>query len=378
MRAGVRELARDDLPAVAALYERVVRSGSERPAPGLVEYFDRLLFGPLSDPQVPPLVFVDGEGRVVAFLATYTRWLRTRDGRHLRVGCSGQLVSDPEARMPGSGALLLRKFLAGPQDLTITDGATGEVAAMWRRLGGRIRPLESLAWVRVLRPLRAGISYALRRRQLPRGERLRRGRLVGRLGDLGDEPLTPDVLSALLEERLEERAAAPVCDPDFAAWLLGELERTSGARGSLLARHVRDADNRSIGCYVAFVPRGGRAQVLAVLARSGQEGVLLDRLFTAARACGAISVEGRAESHLFEALVERRVLFRAAERALVHARDPQLLRLVLTGDVLLTRLDGEWWMSHHLDPLPTAPPDAPPPGRPSPLGSGATSDSSAH
>src|SRR3954454_14954923 len=62
------------------------------------------------------------------------------------------MVSDPPARRPGAGALLLREFLSGPQDMTITDGATPEVAAIWQRLGGFEPHPRSLVWTRLLRP----------------------------------------------------------------------------------------------------------------------------------------------------------------------------------------------------------------------------------
>ena len=39
----IRPLEPDDLPRVAALYERVARSGSRHPAPDLLPYFERTL-----------------------------------------------------------------------------------------------------------------------------------------------------------------------------------------------------------------------------------------------------------------------------------------------------------------------------------------------
>jgi hypothetical protein len=50
------------------------------------------------------------------------------------------------------------------------------------------------------------------------------------------------------------------------------------------------------------------------------------------------------------ALTERRCLIRRSESALVQARDPRMLAAVTTGNPLLTRMEGEWWMGPHLIP----------------------------
>ena len=45
------------------------------------------------------------------------------------------------------------------------------------------------------------------------------------------------------------------------------------------------------------------------------------------------------------------MLHRAGYLALIHARDPEVLHAVQAGRALLTRLEGEWWMGHHLEPF---------------------------
>jgi len=348
----VRELSRDDLPAVAALYERVMRSGAQQPAPGLVNYFERLLFGPLRREGVEPLVYVREDGRVVGFLAAYARQLASADGRRLLLGCSGQLVSDPDARLPGVGVVLLRRFLAGPQDLSITDGATVAVAEMWRRLGGRVRALESLVWIKVLRPVSAALLAA--RTRWGRGAAPPGSARGKSAAPAGRESRELDAAALVeLSERLRARwRFAPALDLALAEWLLHELARSAPARGPFVARQVTGATGRTVGAYLAFLPRGGRAQAICVLAERGHERRVLDDLFACARAAGAATVEGRVEPHLFEALASAGVIIRPGERALVHSEDGDLATLAVAGDVLMTRLEGEWWMAHHLDPLP--------------------------
>ena len=60
-------------------------------------------------------------------------------------------------------------------------------------------------------------------------------------------------------------------------------------------------------------------------------------------------LRGRIEPHLLEPLGRRRCLFRYNGGALVHARDPAVSAALAAPEALLTRLDGEWWMGHHLE-----------------------------
>ena len=112
--SAIRPLTRDDLPAVASLYERVARSGGTVPAAPLADYLARLcLDAPWVDPEIPSLVSEQGDGRIVGFLGSYPRRLRL-DGRALRVGCSGHLVADPATALDTfAGIALDRLYIEG-------------------------------------------------------------------------------------------------------------------------------------------------------------------------------------------------------------------------------------------------------------------------
>jgi hypothetical protein len=87
-----------------------------------------------------------------------------------------------------------------------------------------------------------------------------------------------------------------------------------------------------------------------VAARRGVDRVL-DDLFAHARRNGAALLRGRLEPSLVDALARRRCVLRYNGAALVHSRHPEILRALGAGEALLTRLDGEWWMGHHLEPF---------------------------
>ena len=349
----IRPLERADLPAVARLYELVVRSGSENPPTELAPGLERaLLDQPWADPEVPSLVYEDANQGVVAFLGSHVRRLRL-DGRPLRLACAGQLVANPGAQMPGVGALLLRKYLAGPQEVTITDGATNEVRAMWERLGGATNALASVGWTTIFRPVRFGRLMAERRRgrrlPLPGAPRAVTGPLT-RLPSRSEgatEPLTPTAMVAALASFEPAFRILPAYDEAFLGWLFDELANVQ-TRGELVRRLVRAPDGRIAGWYVYYLKAGGVSQVQQLAAAPADVGLVLDHLLRDAARQDSAALQGRVEPHLAGALFARRLLLRRSEWALIHSRDPEVLAGIALGDGLLTRLDGEWWMGYHL------------------------------
>jgi hypothetical protein len=142
----------------------------------------------------------------------------------------------------------------------------------------------------------------------------------------------------------------PAYDEEYLEWLLPQVAGVK-ARGELRVRLV-SANGTVRGWYVYYLQRGGISQVLQIAAEERAVGDVVDDLLRDAHAAGAAGVQGRVEPHLREALGQRRSLFHpSGYLSLVHARDPEVLHAVHSGGALLTRLDGEWWMGHHLLPL---------------------------
>jgi hypothetical protein len=360
---GIRELRREDLPGVCRLYERVVRSGSAHPPPQLTDYFARtLLDHPWVDPEIPSLVYEDADGEIVGFLGSHNRRVRL-DGRPLRLACSGQLIADPGVRHRGVGALLCRRYLAGPQDVTITDGATDHVRRMWVGLGGQALAHAAVGWVRVIRPgatVRALLAERGDRRLswaqhvagpvvdglLAVALRGRTGFAVAEPEGVG-EPLGVEGLVGQIREVGRWLRLHVDYDAAYVEWLFRELEAVD-VRGTPVRRLVRDRRGRVAGWYVYYLRRGAVAQVLQVAAPAGDVGLVLDHLVHHAAAAGAVALRGRVEPALVGELLARRCVLVRTEWALVHTKHQAVLAMLGSPKSLLTRLDGEWWMGHHL------------------------------
>lgn len=355
--SAIRPLVREDLPAVAGLFADFVGWDVEAASAGLVAYYERtLLDGPFADPEIPSLVYEDARDGVVGVIGSHPRRF-VHGSEPVRVACSGPLVVHPAHRPRGVGALLLRAYLAGPQDLTFNDRSIDPVRQMWVRLGGVTDTAASIGWAHVLAP--AGFAAgALARRALGR-ERAPGAGLLARVDAVAgrrrlrgappsegttSEPLSDAALLELLPTLRRAFPLRPAYDEAFLSWLFPELEAADLA-GPLVRRLVRDAEGRALGWFVVYAPAHEVALVMQVAAAPGDVEAVFAQLVQTAAEHGSLELRGRVEPHLLPALRERRCRLLRMEWALLHGRrDPALVQAVLAGRALLTRMDGEWWM----------------------------------
>jgi hypothetical protein len=361
----IRPLERDDLEQVASLYEHVARSGSRTAPAGLAAYFGEFFFDhPWADAEVPSLVYVEEGGRIAGFLGSSVRRL-VFDGVEVRLGVSGQLVTEPDARSRAPGAFLMREYMNGPQELTLTDTASEVVRRIWEGVGGETFHLACVGWVRVFRPWQFVSGYRARAERLGAPGRgrpllagldtvtagvLRRALRPGGATEAESAPATAGELARHLPDVTRGLRLRPAYDEPYLEWQLAAMAEIS-PRGELRARLVR-IGGEVRGWYVYYHQPGGIGQVQQIAGEERYVGAILDDLFSDAHAHGAAGVQGRVEPHLRAALAERRCLHhRSGYLSLIHSRREEVLHAVHGGRALLTRMEGEWWMGHHLLPL---------------------------
>jgi hypothetical protein len=345
--AGIRALAHDDLPAVAAL----LRDHLGDDAPTLPFLAATLLDHPWADEETPSLVATQ-DGRVVGFLGVQARRLRLA-GRAARGACCSHLVVAPDARATATGALLVRRCLAGPQDVTWSDSAIPIVARLWQTFGGDVDHARSCDWLLVLRPAHWAAAIARGRRAsrdlvpvgaLPAhalGRRLVRRAFPQRESGVAGETATPEAIVAALGATAHGLTVHVDYD---AAQLTHLLELVAATAGPVRCRLVR-RDREPIGWY-AYVSRPGSvSRVLHVGARLREAGAVVADLVDDARDTGAAALAGRVEPALDDPLRERFAVLGYARLPVVHARD-QATRVALgTARSVLSQLDGEWWIT---------------------------------
>jgi hypothetical protein len=360
----IRPLARSDIPEVVSLYEFVSRSGSRTPAPALGSYFERtLLDHPWADPEIPSLVYTTPQGGIAGFVGSHVRQM-VLDGKPIRLACSGQLISDPAARSRGVGAILLRRYFEGPQDVTMTDGATEVVRRIWKGLGGSIAFLSSISWVRPLNWRFAG-NRALERFGIAGWKpaalpvlwmtQAVADRFVATSLRVDDPPgRTEALLPADLVDHLPaisgHRRLQPNYSEEYLTWLFREMAKVT-TRGELIKRLVRNDRGRVLGWYVAYLQPRGISQVMQVGAKDRDVDAVLDHLFYDAHRSGSAILTGQMEPLLFEPLTKRRCFLHLSGNFMFHSRNPDIANAILTGQAMITRLEGERWMGHHLEPF---------------------------
>src|SRR5262249_27681508 len=86
-------------------------------------------------------------------------------GRDIRAAVSTAFMADREGGGRLAGIELLKQFLSGPQDLSLSDAANDVSRALWEALGGTTALLYSVYWIRVLRPTRYALDLLARRRR---------------------------------------------------------------------------------------------------------------------------------------------------------------------------------------------------------------------
>ncbi len=353
----IRPCSREDIPAVAALFQRTFRNSETDPPQSLADCLDEVHFGhPWFDPEISPRVHVNAEGRVTGFVGIFPGRFEYR-GRPVRAAIAGSLMVEHPEREPLAGAKLMRSVIGGPQDISISETTNPVSQGLWQRLGGRVVPLFSLDWFRVLRPGRAALSLVSE--LMPRASML--APAAGAADWIGGRwtkrYLAPKAPVAPLKSdlaALDMEFAAAILDladsTDFRPrWSEGDLrwfldQAAAKARyGALHRAIVRDGKDNLAGCYLYHGKPGGIGRVLNVLARpDAMEGVV-DCLFHEAGEAGLAALRGRSTPQLVNALLTRQCIFAHRGSTIVHTRDEELGHAIESGRALITGLAGESW-----------------------------------
>ena len=341
-----------------ALRLQAFRFSERRSASELAVYFERIFFQhPWRDEELSSWVYEDGRGHVTGFLGVLPRRMMWR-GQPIRLATSTQLMVAPRSRGL-VGLWLVRAFLTGPQDLSLSDTANDTSRRILEGLGGSTSMIHSLAWLRPLRPCRdlasrlargwgiAGRAAALAARPLVAAgdavaARMQDGAARRPAGSV--QPLTSALMLAHLDV-LASRRLRPVYESGSLDWLLEQVAEKRQF-GTLERGLVRGGAGDVAGWFLYFLNPGGVSHVVQVAARPTTGRLVLRHLFHHAWARGATAVSGRLDPALVADLAALGCAFqRDGPWVLVHARRPEILQAIERGDGFLSRLDGEWWLS---------------------------------
>lgn len=354
--SSIREFRDDDIEQVTRLHQQVFPPDSgTAPVEAYQEYFrDTFLRGPRPESSLRSLVCEGADGALEGFLGVVPLRM-TFAGRSLWATVCTQFCVDPDRRGL-AGLKLIRHHFAGPQDLSITDGANAVTMRLWRWAGGEPIISNSMHFLRPLRPARFALSALAERRPLAGVAQLA---LPARLTDLAlaqlphryfrapqppvtvGEPLDAPTMVDLFADLTHERALAPLYEPEALAWYLRRAEAAPG--GTLRRALVRDQQGSVLGWYLYHCGDGGAGTLLQLTAPAEHATPVIDHLVYDAWRAGITALKGRLDPALAQPLSDRNCMFsRRGPWMLVHSRDPEISASFHRGEALLSRLDGEW------------------------------------
>jgi len=355
----LRPLEERDIPQVAALHEKLFGKPDGADSRSLQERMARIfLRHPWRTEMLPSWVFEENGGKVVGCVGVMPRPM-SFNGRRILAAISHSFMVEPGSRSTLAALALAKRFLAGPQELSLAEGSNVS-RRIWEQSGGSTSLLYSLCWTRPLRPGRYMLSF-LGKRGLPNVLRwvMRpfcqfADALAPLIARRPFELPAPAVWGAALDaenlsgpviEFTQDRSLRPQYDQRALNWLLETLAQKK-ERGELHKVIVRDAAQETIGWYLYYGKPGETGAVIQIGAKEGCAEQVLDHLFYHARYRGLIAVSGQVDPVLFHLYSRKACLFHhdGGSWVLAHSRSPELLQAIDRGDAYLTRLEGEWWI----------------------------------
>lgn len=345
----IRPVTHDDLPEVVKLLEARMPGwwGSEETLAGT------MLDHPWAEDDITPLVSVGEKGKILGFIGVQVRRLLF-DGRPIRGVVATQLAVTEDAG--AAGALLIRRVLSGPQELTWSDGTTEGVVRIWRAFNGAPDYVRASDFLLVLRPVRwiRSTLAAATRRSLSREELpvvgfpfQAAGRRIARRAHPDPDPEVngTDVDSATIVELLPEMASGLRLRVDHdQAYLDHMFALVAKFAEPLVCRLVKRGD-RPVGWYAYRRGQRSVSHIMHLLAAQDESEAVLSELLEHARANGSSVVSGRAEPHLVEPLSQRFAVLGLTRQPVIRAQDADLAHTLTTDASLLTRLDGEVFLT---------------------------------
>jgi len=361
----VQPCIEEDIPQVANLHCRAFY-GTDAPASErLRAYYRDVFFGnPWQDQELPSLVYRTSKGDVLGFMGLIPRTMLFH-GRRIRVAIAHRLMVAPDSGHPLAAVKLMRRFLSGPQDVSISDGANDKGLQFWECSGGKTSAMYSMGWIWPLRPSHCLLSL------LTRGQA---GRLAGMafrpicgLIDLVfsrkwrsslelapqtelERDMDASTILSCIAEVSDGYALRPEYDQRSMVWLWGRLQENA-SRGRLQGKALLDLHGRPAGGFLYYANRGGFGEVIFMAARRDSINSVLNSLFHHALKQRRIGLRGRIEPRFLLGLMQHGCILKKECCALVHSRDPEILEAIEHGDAFISGLEGELWLRSPKDRL---------------------------
>jgi len=270
-------------------------------------------------------------------------------------------VVHPAHRGQGVGGALFRAYLELPRDFAFVDEVGESNRSLHERLGMTVSLAQSVRWILALRPVRRLASRATDRLR-PKALRpvcllpadamdavlsyMPRSPYRFKMPDVQVKPLSGAGLVSLIAGLQGDNLLRPDATDGTTEWLVERATAMQEHGHGQLVLNSLHAKGAIVGWYVYYANKGGRSEVLQLVAEPEWAAAALDSLAYDAWRRGASSLCGVLNAAILAPLATRRAAFEPSVRwMLVRTQHPAILEAFTRGQSLLSRLDGEW--CHH-------------------------------
>ena len=311
---------------------------------------------PMHSPGLESLVFEDA-GEIVAFLGVVARQV-TVGGKVYRGSCASNFCIRATHR-GRLGMRIAREYLSRSNDLAFIDELVDRPRRLWDHLGMQTMP-QSVRWTLPLRPAQHVLSIVGIRTRHARNAVLRApAALVDAVAGaiprnpfrygasaLAETALTGAGLDALLGEFGTAEYLRPVTTDGSAGWLL-ERARSMTQHGELHAIALQGERGDVVGWFVYYARAGLPCEVMQLVATPAAAGAVLEHLAVHARTRGVVSLTGTLDWRFLSPLSAHWAVLSPTpietRWMMVHSAHRDVLEAFWRNNVLLSRLDGEWF-----------------------------------
>ncbi|MEX2351392.1 MAG: hypothetical protein WD529_03055 [Balneolaceae bacterium] len=308
-------------------------------------------------PNVSPIVSRAANGNVNGFLGVITKPFRYNNRRITIANCH-HLMATEEARNQLMPMRLLQQFLAGPQDVSFSDGSSESTRQLWKRLGGESVIGESIYFKVPLRPLSFASGHLLKKNQNRIGDSIRffascTDSIAGRMRiphfykkktDNGIIPLNTERMGILLEKMELFYPLFPQYEPSEIERLFRLLEGETRF-GTLHKAAILDLNDEPIGWFIYYAQKKGSCEVIQAVSIPGKEADLFHTLAWHAYSMGGEVISGRLmPGQLRTPFTTQAIAVPARMWTLMKSNDLELRHVIQSGKAFMTRLEGDLWV----------------------------------
>lgn len=351
----VRKFEISDIEQVIDLNIKSFKRSKDLSREQQYEIFKEVCFNnPWYNDNVRSLVYEDSNGRIKGFLGVIPRSFNFH-GENILVGVSQHLMVD---QVPLASLQLFKEFLAGPQDLSVTDMAVDIGKPLWERLGGETIYLHSIYWRKPIKVLSFFSSMVL-----PHAYNRKYFAPVKLMLQLAERATAKIPISILkfdnsgfllkilyendflqnIESFQKNKSLIPVYNANSLSWLFRRLSNEKRF-GEFQKVKVLSEKDELLGWFLYNLLKDGTSHVLQIVANDNTIETVLKALFYDAYSKGAIELLGRLDPGFMKTFFDHKCLFMPGRNwMLAYSRNKEIINSLHNNNVFFTRLEGDLW-----------------------------------